>query len=176
MRRMVKQVCALAVALTFLALGASEAFAQANGVSQYLAGKAAGTSPAFTLYNPTGTKMFALAIQYDDDEKFEECVGFVLTKNDTEQHNSSFSSGAKLLQVISVPTGGSLLFNPRTGLIGEVRKHRALQLINPALWNGPHTADQASFKECLCGQLNEFGLKPSIMFPFLGHVTCPNPS
>lgn len=176
MRGMLRYLIVGVVALAMIPIITPEASAQTNGISQYLAGKAARTSPAFAVYNPTGKEMFALAIAYNRDEEFQTCIGAVVTRNGAFVYEDSFDGESKgFLQVISVPTAGSLLFDPRTGLIGEARgKGHQLVPINPSLWTRPHNADLADFTECVCNQLNNFGLRPSILLPFIPGLHCPS--
>jgi len=176
MRGMLRYRIVAVVALVTVAMIAPEASAQANGISQYLGGKAARSSPAFAVYNPTGKEMFALAIAYNRDEEFQTCIGAVVTRNGAFVYEDSFSGDSKgFLQVISVPTAGSLLFDPTPGLIGEARgKGHQLVPINPSLWTRPHSADLADFTSCVCNELNNFGLKPKILLPFLPGLTCPS--
>jgi hypothetical protein len=159
--RKAKHLVMGAMALIVLSLvAAGGVFALHGGVSMYMAQRV-NDGRHTTISNPTGKEMFALAINYDESENFDNCQGFILSPSDVDDFHSGPDEG--FTQIISVPTSGTpnLAKHHNLGLIAR-NGHRNFFLIDPVLFK----FEDSNVAACARCELENFSLPRGLLAPF----------
>lgn len=152
------------VAVFLFVLAPVDGNADEMGASQYLVGKAAGSSPGVRLFNPFPVEMCVLVIEYDDNGDFESCEGLIIPAMGTDETGSF--SGDGLIQVISVPTAGKQKgrIAKDLGLVGRIRKHSSARALPPRLFKlHSDSGERAAMLAACCTELSNKGA-PSNLF------------
>ena len=122
------------------------------------------------VFNPTGTEMFVLLIEYNLDREFQSCTGAVVSGAGRTGDNDNGDGFDKVEnrsynEVIAVPISGKFA--------GKITNHS----VGVRVWRGttvvPWTpADAAGFvlrsgvESCACDELASFGLPATLLMAF----------